>query len=816
MEKFCAYNCVYSSEQEELILKEFSRIKNNHFLDHTGGTLYSEKQIANILEDLSSSIFCNPHGRNGPSQQTEDAIDILRYRILQHFHTNSEEYSVVFTANATASLKLVAENFDFSGRSDRTGTFVYLEDNHTSVLGLRNYCEKVKPLQVDKAFNIFNSNSKYTTEEYNGETNSLFVYPAQSNFSGTKYPLEWIKEVHNGRLNNALDQNSKKWYVVLDAASFASTDDLNLSEYKPDFVPISFYKIFGYPTGLGALLVKNTSEHVLRKKYYGGGTVLMALALENEAVLRNSISEKYEDGTIPYLSILSLNHGFETFERLKLSMPLISKHSFSLAKYVYRNLLTLHHSSGTPAVVLYHDTVFENNNHQGAIVNFNLLRENGEAIGYAEVMNMANLHNIHLRTGCSCNPGACQRHLKLTTNDVRRHFQAGHVCGDQNDLVDGLPTGSVRVSFGYMSRRSDADALIKMIEECFIKKPIIKKLPSNWDILQANYRNIFHPKYPNETIVKETKLEMNDTKERLIITEYSNSGYDGDEAVLGIIKHLLLYPIKSCGAFVPTESWRVTASGLKYDRKWMIVNSSGSCVTQKQFPHMCLIKPIIDLQVGIMKLTYPDEDSLSLQLHDPHRNTFRRCESKICRDRVIGFDCGNAAGQWLNKCLGAEGLRLVEQIDHDVARVNKNGENLELSFANQSQYLMVNLASVRWLRDRVQENEDDYAETLESMVLRFRPNIVIDFKEPFMENELDSIEAGTLKFKAVGSCTRCQMICINQVNAQKTKEPLITLGREFGGKVQFGIYLCNEHIDKGNSSIDVGSKVVGGKKKREK
>ena len=73
--------------------------------------------------------------------------------------------------------------------------------------------------------------------------NNLFAYPAQSNFSSVLHPLEWIERAHaNG------------WDVLVDAAAFAPTNPLGLSKYKPDFVPLLFYKIFGYPTGIGALL----------------------------------------------------------------------------------------------------------------------------------------------------------------------------------------------------------------------------------------------------------------------------------------------------------------------------------------------------------------------------------------------------------------------------------------------------------------------------------------------------------------------------------------------------------------------------------
>lgn len=153
---------------------------------------------------------------------------------------------------------------------------------------------------------------------------------------------------------------------------------------------------------------------------------------------------RFEDGTVPFLSILALKEGFNTIKRLNLTFDLISKHTFSLAQYVYRNLLCLHHANGRPVVVLYHDTTFENLCDQGAIVNFNVLRDDGEHVGYAEVLHFANLYGIHLRTGCFCNPGACQYFLKLSPEDVKRHFNVSLVCYNSVLLI-GKKLGWSRV-----------------------------------------------------------------------------------------------------------------------------------------------------------------------------------------------------------------------------------------------------------------------------------------------------------------------------------------------------------------------------------
>lgn len=129
-----------------------------------------------------------------------------------------------------------------------------------------------------------------------------------------------------------------------------------------------------------------------------------------------------------FLSIIALKAGFATLARLNLNMDLISQHTFLLAQYVFRNLLCMHHQNGRPAVILYHTSLFEDRRDQGAIINFNVARENGEFIGYSEVLHFANLYGIHLRTGCFCNPGACQHFLNVSSADLKRFFEVN--CSD--------------------------------------------------------------------------------------------------------------------------------------------------------------------------------------------------------------------------------------------------------------------------------------------------------------------------------------------------------------------------------------------------
>ncbi|CAH1176408.1 unnamed protein product [Phaedon cochleariae] len=758
----CALLLIISSA-----LPLLSKILDTCYLDHAGATLYSEKQIQNVMADLSANVYGNPHSLHISSKSTEEAIDIIRYEILQHFNTNNEEYSIVFTSGATAALKIIAECFNYGSKSK--GTLVYLENNHTSALGMRSYAENAKEISTERAYELMiNEPKKYPDKN---DLNNIFVYPAESNFCGTKFPLEWIKCIKEGALNEFVQTKSQNWYVVLDAPCYVASNVLDLSRYKPDFVTISFYKMFGYPTGLGALLVKKTSEELLTKKYFGGGTLQMVLSSQNVIVPRKVLHERFEDGTLPFLSVLAVKQGFETLKRLNLNFDSISQHTFSLARYVYRKLCTLHHGNEKPAVILYHETKFENRDIQGGIVNFNLIRSNGSYIGFTEVLHMANLYGIHLRNGCHCNPGACQRFLKLKPSDIVKNFELGHVCGDTNDLIDGIPTGTIRVSFGYMSSKKDADRLLAMIESCFVSRPI-RKMPSN----SYDQRN-----YLEHQIQKSADTEN--------ITEYfeTNSTLQNEEQdEKGRLTNIFVYPIKSCGSYEVSEQWLIGPDGLKYDREWVIINSSGVCLTQKQNRNMCLIKPVIDLKNDRLQLSFKGYHDIDINLSNNMERLKEVClsQTKICSKRVIGWDCGDEVSDWLSEALNMSGLRLLRKYKED------GGLNVSIvkqSFANNGMFLLVNSKSVEWLTNKIENNELN--EDLNTTIQRFRPNFVVDFSKPFQENELSDLWIGNNFFKSKGTCTRCHMICIDQETGNTSKEPLLTLSKELKGKIRFGVYL---------------------------
>ena len=817
-----AYTPVYDNETAKTLENEFSRIKGECYLDHAGATLYSDTQIKNTAAELHHSLYANPHSIGTAATVTHDIIEQMRYVILNHFHVSSDDYTVIFTSSATASLKIIADAFLFSkqGTSNtlsQAGHFVYTQDNHTSVLGMREVVAKkganITCLSHSNAFETFKSplNPSLTSSSQTS-SNSLFVYPAQCNFSGLKYPLKWVEDVHNGVLSNIIHDKSTRWYVLLDAAAFVATNDLDLSVYKPDFVCLSFYKMFGYPTGIGALLVKNDSANVLQKVYYGGGTVDVSLSSEMFHIKRQSLHQRFEDGTVPFLSIISLRHGLDILSSI--TMKKISEHVFSLAKVLYNSLLTLHHSNGKPVARLYSDTAYDDNDLQGSIVAFNLMRSNGEYIGYMEVLNMAALYKIHLRTGCFCNPGACQRHLALSNEEVLHNYDAGYVCGGTADLINGKPTGAVRASFGYMSTVKDVETLLLMIKQCFVDGLQINKVPDWW----LEYKTTLHKKYDQHDTDALKTCTITNNNSNTIINKLQNiresiNHFINDNQFFNLtidtsaikkkctLEQLYIYPIKSCAAYKITGSWSLNSKGLQYDREWMIVTSSGTCLTQKQHINLCLLRPVIKKEEGIIELNYPGMPAISVSLDNNFANTVKGtvCRSRICGHKVEGTDCGSDVSEWLSLALRLPDLRLIRQSDCD--NKWKGSNQPELSFSSQAQYLLINKASVSWLSDKVSDAEVQK----DTIIHRFRGNMILSGCEAFQETEWKHITIGRNNFVVIGPCTRCQMICIDQTTGMKTVEPLRTLAEQFHGKLRFGIYLTK--VTKENELITVGDTV---------
>lgn len=334
-----------------------------------------------------------------------------------------------------------------------------------------------------------------------------------------------------------------------------------------------------------------------------------------------------------------------------------------------------------------------------------------------------------------------------------------------------------------MTTIENVEAVLKMINECFCTK---ERVNESIEL--------------NSTDALKIEVGSSDNNQKLpIIRDLEPNAHSTDFVRL---QEICVYPIKSCAPYRVCSAWPITRRGLKYDREWMIVRSSGVALTQKSDPKLCLIRPTINEADNTLSLSFPHAGSVHVPLRrniNDNKVISMFCQSKVCGDRIDGIDCGDTVADWLDDVLCTSGLRLIQQNTND-KRVAKNDVQTQqaISLANQAQFLLINVASVDWLTKKVDNwNElDDVPEKmLQNTIDRFRANLIIESPTPLDECQWKSLRIGSVRFANIGPCTRCQMICIDQSSGEKTTEPLQTIAREFGGKMRFGIYLCQANCD---------------------
>jgi len=84
------------------------------------------------------------------------------------------------------------------------------------------------------------------------------------------------------------------YHTVVDGAALAPTSIINISDYPIDAMAISFYKMFGYPTGVGALIVKKSFLAGLKRPWFAGGTVDVVQVPGNVVTMAHQIHEQFE------------------------------------------------------------------------------------------------------------------------------------------------------------------------------------------------------------------------------------------------------------------------------------------------------------------------------------------------------------------------------------------------------------------------------------------------------------------------------------------------------------------------------------------
>jgi len=274
--------------------------------------------------------------------------------------------------------------------------------------------------------------------------------------------MEWIEEAH-----------ARSWDVLVDCAAFVPTNRLDLSRWLPDYVPISFYKMFGYPTGVGCLLARKSALAKLQRPWFAGGTV-WGISVQGDGYVMLADGEAFEDGTINYLNLPAVEIGLNFLE--KIGIDVIHTHVMCLTSWLLDNLLAMRHSNGNPLVQVYgpHDC-----QKRGGTIALNFLNPDGSIVDERLVEQRASTNLLSLRTGCFCNPGTGEVAFHLSKEKLRGIFKdegilpnlyKGHggITWDQFLAILGMQSGgAVRDSLGLATNFADVFRFM-MFAETFL------------------------------------------------------------------------------------------------------------------------------------------------------------------------------------------------------------------------------------------------------------------------------------------------------------------------------------------------------------
>jgi molybdenum cofactor sulfurtransferase len=346
------------------------------YLDYAGSALPSVTQLSHILKD-GTQILANPHSAGPAASRTTRLVNQATKLVLDHFNCHADPdygpyllkdsksiphglasnlqkkephpgYEVIFTSGSTESLRLVAELFPWYGDNQEPSILLYPQQVHTSVVGMRACAQscgavfQCEPLDTicNASVDTFSRWTKQQAALFDEETitgtptssrcdanqsnseetvvNHLLALPLECNFSGDRPDVSSAMAAAR-----SASSPNHQWHFLLDIAKAASTGPVNLKALDPDFACISFYKLFGFPTGLGALFVKRNKVDLLKSsrnkpRYFGGGSVDVVLPGKDLMVARSepSLLASLKNGTIHFRGIASLIHGFRELDRV--------------------------------------------------------------------------------------------------------------------------------------------------------------------------------------------------------------------------------------------------------------------------------------------------------------------------------------------------------------------------------------------------------------------------------------------------------------------------------------------------------------------
>ncbi len=274
------------------------------------------------------------------------------------------------------------------------------------------------------------------------------------------------------------------------------------------------------------------------------------------------------------------------------------------------------------------------------------------------------------------------------------------------------------------------------------------------------------------------------------------------------IRSLHVYPLKGARS-IDVDRADVLIGGLRHDRRFLLVDSAGRFVTQREHPEMARV------EVAVNEDDLPDGGHLAIAIEGVGRaqiplfptSTARR-RVRIWDDDVDAIDIGGEGAALLSEHLRTS-CSLVYMPPDTVRPVEQpySRPGDRVGFADAYPVLVAAEASLDDLNRRLVA--DGHAPV---GMDRFRPNIVVAGGKPYEEERAPALRVGSLRLRTPKKCARCQVVTVDQRTGATGKEPLRTLAsyrsQRNANKVYFAMNAIPDVAPDASITIRVGEPVA--------
>ncbi|MFZ1280900.1 MAG: MOSC N-terminal beta barrel domain-containing protein [Ignavibacteriaceae bacterium] len=244
------------------------------------------------------------------------------------------------------------------------------------------------------------------------------------------------------------------------------------------------------------------------------------------------------------------------------------------------------------------------------------------------------------------------------------------------------------------------------------------------------------------------------------------------------LSEIYIYPIKSLGG-ISLDSAIAEDRGLKYDRRYLLVDENGMFLTQRDLPQLALLK-LSFTETGFKVLNMVDNSFITIPFES---DSYEKMKIQIWDDNCNSVRVDKKLDEWFSNILKIK-CSLVYMPDNEKRIVEKKffSKDFIVSFADAYPYLIIGQSSLDDLNSRLETGLP---------MNRFRPNFVFSGGNPYEEDNWKNFKIDGVHFKAVKPCARCMITTTDQETAERSNEPLKTLStyRKIDGKVMFGMNL---------------------------